>query len=154
MDDQRPRARYQNSEKYEIRVRDWDAPGHIKDYIARINHIRRDRPSLHGSRTLRFYGSDDDNILFYGKRSADGADSVWVAINLDPFEAHEARLDLPMVELGLPPDGRLEVHELITDQRQLWRGPVHSLRLDPAQEPAAIFRVTALPHKAFDDLGY
>jgi len=35
-----------------------------------------------------------------------------------------------------------------------WREPGHSLRLDPRQEPAAIFRVTALPHKAFDDLGY
>ena len=145
---------YQDSEKYEIRVRDWDAPGHIKDYIARINHIRRDRPSLQESRHLRFYPSEDDSILFYAKRSADGADLVWVAVNLDPFEAHEARLELPMAELGLPSDGRLEVHELITDQRQLWRGPVHSLRLDPRQEPAAIFRVTAIPHKAFDDLGY
>ncbi|MBI1964461.1 MAG: alpha-1,4-glucan--maltose-1-phosphate maltosyltransferase [Candidatus Rokubacteria bacterium] len=145
---------YQDSEKYEIRVRDWSAPGHIQDYISRINQIRHDRPSLQESRHLGFYESDDDSILFYGKRSADGADRVWVAVNLDPFEAHEARLELPMAELGLPPEGRLEVHELITDQRQLWRGPVHSLRLDPEQEPAAIFRVTALPHKAFDDLGY
>jgi starch synthase (maltosyl-transferring) len=145
---------YADSEKYEIKVRDWDAPGHIKNYVARINQIRRDHPSLLESRTLCFYASDDDNILFYGKRSADGGDLVWVVVNLDPFEAHEARLELPMTELGLPPDGRLQVHELITDQRQLWRGPAHSIRLDPAQEPAAVFRVTALPSKAFDDLGY
>jgi starch synthase (maltosyl-transferring) len=145
---------YQDSEKYEIKVRDWDAPGHIKDYIARINHIRRGHPSLHETRNLRFYPSDDDSILFFGKRSMAGDDVIWVAVNLDPFEAHEASLELPMVELGLPPEGRVEVHELITDQRQLWRGPVHSLRLDPGREAAAIFHVTALPHKEFNDRLY
>jgi len=145
---------YENSEKYEIRVRDWDAAGHIKHYIACINRIRRDHASLHETRNVRFYGSDDDSILFFGKPSMDGEDLIWVAVNLDPFDAHEARLELPMAELGLPPEGRLEVHELITDQRQLWRGPVHSLRLDPRREAAAIFHITARPHKEFDDLLY
>jgi starch synthase (maltosyl-transferring) len=145
---------YADSEKYEVKVRDWDAPGNITDHVTRINQIRRDHPALSESRPLSFYGSDDDNILFYGKRSLDARDHVWVAVNLDPFAPHEARLTLPMAELGLPPDGRLHVHELITDQRQFWRGPVHAIRLDPAEEPAAIFQVTAIPPKAFDDLGY
>jgi starch synthase (maltosyl-transferring) len=145
---------YQDSEKYEIKVRDWSAPGHIKDYVARLNRIRRDNPALQGSSALSFYESDDDSMLFYGKRSPDGASLIWAVVNLDPFEPREARLTLPMAELGLPADGRLQVHELITDQRQLWRGPVHAIRLDPAQEPAAIYRVAAFPQKAFDDLGY
>jgi starch synthase (maltosyl-transferring) len=145
---------YQDSEKYEIKVRDWDAPGHIKAYIARINAIRRRHPALSESRTLAFHECAGDDILFYGKRSADGRDVIWVVVNLDPFEAHESELRLPMAELGLPPDGHVRVHELITDQRQLWRGPTHTIRLDPAREPAAIFRVAALPRKAFDDLGY
>ena len=145
---------YQDSEKYEIKVRDWDAPGHIKDYIARINTIRRDNPALHEYRHLDFYPSDSDNIIFYGKRSPDGHNLIWIVVNLDPFEAHESTLHLPMESLGLPADGRLQVHELITDQRQLWRGPTHEIRLDPSQEPAAIFRVAAFPQKAFDDLGY
>jgi starch synthase (maltosyl-transferring) len=145
---------YQDSEKYEIRGRDWNAPGHIKDDVARINQIRRDNPALHEYRALEFYESDGDSVLFYGKRSPDGANIVWVVVNLDPFEAHEATLRLPMKTLGLPAEGRLQVHELITDQRQLWRGPTHAIRLDPRQEPAAIFRVAAFPQKAFDDLGY
>ena len=145
---------YQDSEKYEIKVRDWNAPGHIKDYVARINGIRRDHPALHEYRNLRFYDSGDDSVLFYGKCGHGGAGLIWVVVNLDPFEAHEARLALPMAELGLPADGRLQVHELITDQRQLWRGPSHAIRLDPAREPAAVFHVAAFPRKAFDDLGY
>jgi starch synthase (maltosyl-transferring) len=145
---------YADSEKYEIKVRDWDAAGHIKAYIARVNRIRRDHPALLESRGLTFYASDDDNILFYGRGTADGAERLWVVVNLDPFEAHDARLELPLAELGLPPDGRVQVHELISDQRQLWRGPSHAIRLDPAQEPGAIWSVRPLPHKAFDDLGY
>jgi starch synthase (maltosyl-transferring) len=93
-------------------------------------------------------------VLFYGKRSAAGDNTILVAVNLDPFEAHEATLHLPMERLGLPADGRIQVHELLTDQRQLWRGPAHTVRLDPRDEPAAIFRVAAFPQKAFDDLGY
>src|SRR5205085_5063545 len=37
---------YLDSEKYVVKVRDWDAPGNIKDYIQRVNHIRRDNPAL------------------------------------------------------------------------------------------------------------
>jgi len=145
---------YEDSEKYEIKVRDWDAPGHLKDYVARINRVRREHPALQGARGLDFHPSDSDDILFYARRSPEQADLVWVAVNLDPFEAHEATLTLPMATLGLPDDGRVQVHELITDQRQLWRGPTNAIRLDPAQEPAAIFRVASFPQKAFDDLGY
>ncbi len=144
---------YLDSEKYEIRVRDWDAPGHIKAYIARINRIRRENPALQEYRNLEFYECDDDNILFYGKRSADGQNTVWVAVNLDPFQAHEARLHLPMRELGVTSEDRLQVHELITDERQFWRGPAHTIRLDP-QEPAAILRVAPFARKPFADPCY
>jgi len=122
-------------------VRDWQAPGNIRDYVTRINRIRRENPALLEYRNLEFHESDDDSILFYGKRSGDGANTVWIAVNLDPFETHEARLRLPMQGLGLADDGWLQVHELITDQRQLWRGPTHVVRLDPRQQPAAILRV-------------
>ena len=132
---------YLDSEKYEIKVRDWQAPGNIRDYVTRINRIRRENPALLEYRNLEFHESDDDSILFYGKRSGDGANTVWIAVNLDPFETHEARLRLPMQGLGLADDGWLQVHELITDQRQLWRGPTHVVRLDPRQQPAAILRV-------------
>ena len=144
---------YLDSEKYEIRARDWEAPGHIKAYIARINRIRRENPALQEYRNLEFYECDDDNILFYGKRSADGQNTVWVAVNLDPFQAHEARLHLPMRELGVTSEDRLQVHELITDERQLWRGPAHAIRLDP-QEPAAILRVAPFARKPFADPCY
>src|SRR5262249_12519390 len=105
---------YLGSEKYEIKVRDWDAPGHIKPYLARLNQIRRDNQALTEYRNLSFHNADDDRVLFYGKRSADGSNLVWVVVNLDPFGPHDAQLTLPLAALGLPGDAWVEVHELLT----------------------------------------
>jgi len=143
---------YLNSEKYEIPIRDWDAAGNMKAYITRINQIRRENPALGEYRNLEFYETDSDSVLFYGKRSADGRNTVWVAVNLDPFETHEAHLRLPLDGVGVDAQDRIQTHELITDQRQIWRGPIHTIRLDPAREPAAIFRVLPFTKAAFPEL--
>jgi starch synthase (maltosyl-transferring) len=140
---------YLDSEKYEIRVRDTDAPGNIRDYIARMNAIRRENSALHEYRNLRFHDSHDDNILFYGKRSRDGANTILVAVNLDPFEPHQAQVRLPLSDLGIGTDDRFQVHELISGRRHLWKGAVQTIRLDPREEPAAIFRVNPFPHREY-----
>jgi starch synthase (maltosyl-transferring) len=140
---------YVDSEKYEIKVRNRDAPGNLRGYIARLNTIRRENPALHEYRNLRFYDSDDDNILFYGKRSRDGANAILVAVNLDPFEPHQAQVRLPLADLGIGADERFQIHELITDVRHLWKGSAQTIRLDPREEPAMIFRVSRFPHKEY-----
>jgi starch synthase (maltosyl-transferring) len=132
---------YLDSEKYEIKHRDWNAPGNIRDYIARINRIRRENRALHEYRNLVFHESSDEHVLCYGKRSFDGSNSVLVAVNLDPFAARESEVRVPLEALGVGPDEPYQVHELISDERQLWRGPVQRIRLDPRREPAAIFRL-------------
>jgi starch synthase (maltosyl-transferring) len=54
---------YRNSEKYEIRTRDWHAPGNINEFIARLNAIRRENPCLGRFANLRFLETDSDQIL-------------------------------------------------------------------------------------------
>jgi starch synthase (maltosyl-transferring) len=145
---------YLDSEKYEIKVRDWAAPGNLKADLARLNRIRRENRALQESRNLRFYESEDDNVLFYGKQSADDDNVILVAVNLDPFEAHTSRLRLPLGELHIEPDERFEVEELLTGARHLWHGETQSIRLDPAVEPAAVFRVRRFPHKPYAEPCY
>jgi starch synthase (maltosyl-transferring) len=130
---------YLDSEKYQIRVRDWDSPGNIKEDIARINRIRRENRALHTTDNLRFYPADDDHVLFYGKMTPDRDNVVLVAVNLDPFAAHAAEIEVPLGELGLPETATFQMHDLLTDTRALWRGPRHRIRLDPAVEPAAVW---------------
>jgi starch synthase (maltosyl-transferring) len=132
---------YLDSEKYEIRVRDWDAPGHIKDLIAQLNRIRRENPALHQYRNLRFYVAESDHILFFGKYTAARDNVVLAAVNLDPFQTHEARLALPLAELGVAPDEAYELTELLSGARRLCRGPQQTVTLDPRLGAAVIWRL-------------
>jgi starch synthase (maltosyl-transferring) len=132
---------YLHSEKYEFKVWDWYRPGHIKDEIARINRIRRDNPALHHLSNLCFHHATDEHVLFYGKESADHGNFILVAVNLDPFAAHESELHLPLGELGIAADQTFVATDLLTGAEQRWKGSTHRIRLDPAIMPAAIFRV-------------
>jgi starch synthase (maltosyl-transferring) len=132
---------YRGSEKYEIRVRDWDTPGNITDHIARLNAIRRDNAALHGMRGLRFYRADSPHVLFYGKMTPARDNVILVAVNLDPFATHEATLEIPLGEIGIAADETYELHELLADERRLVRGAAHAVRLDPRVAPAHIYRV-------------
>lgn len=132
---------YRGSEKYEIRVRDWDTPGNITDHIARLNTIRRDNAALHGMRGLRFYRADSPHVLFYGKMTPARDNVILVAVNLDPFATHEATLEIPLGEIGIATDETYELHELLADERRLVRGAAHAVRLDPRVAPAHIYRV-------------
>ena len=132
---------YLNSEKYEYKVWDWDRPGNIKDYIARVNRIRRENPALHELDNLRFYPSDGEQVLFYGKMTPDRGNMIFVAVNLDPFEPQESEVELPLEAMGIPEDENFEVEDLLTGAKHLWRGARHRLRLDPEVNPAAILRI-------------
>jgi starch synthase (maltosyl-transferring) len=133
---------YLDSEKYEVRVRDWNRPENIKGYIARLNQIRRENPALQATRTLRFYQADGPHVLFYGKMTPGRDNVVLAAVNLDPFAAHEAMLHLPLGEIGIAPDETFELHELLSDRRRLVRGAAHPVTLDPQEAPAHIYRVS------------
>src|SRR5438046_7799540 len=48
------REEYLDSEKYQFKERDWNAPGNIKDWIARLNKIRKENRALQSYDNLRF----------------------------------------------------------------------------------------------------
>src|SRR6266404_2146341 len=61
------REEYLDSEKYQFKERDWNAPGNIKDWIAKLNKIRKENRALQFYDNLRFHPADNAAILFYGK---------------------------------------------------------------------------------------
>jgi starch synthase (maltosyl-transferring) len=133
------REEYLDSEKYEIRVRDWNAPGNIKEDVTALNRIRRENPALQDWRNATFYRADDDEVIFYGKQSGDNI--LFIAINLDPFAARDPMLWLPTGDYGLADDEPYEIEELLGQTKHEWRGSSHRWRLDPQLNPAAIFRL-------------
>ncbi|KAF1006461.1 MAG: Alpha-1,4-glucan:maltose-1-phosphate maltosyltransferase 2 [Luteibacter sp.] len=129
---------YLDSEKYEIRIRDFDAPGNIVAEITQLNRIRRAHPALQTHHGVRFLPANNDQVLFFEKRRGD--DLVLVAISMDPHNAQAADLTLPLGEWGLPDDASLDVHDLLHPQPIAWRGPAQHVWLGLGQ-PYAIWHV-------------
>ncbi len=132
---------YKDSEKYEIRPRDWSAPGNIVGEITRLNRIRKANPALQTHLGVEFYNAWNDNILYFGKRSPDGDGMVLVAVNLDPYHAQAAEMEIPLWTFDLPDDGAVQVDDLLHDRSFVWRGKRQSMWLSQ-DLPYAIWRIT------------
>ncbi|HZY13120.1 MAG TPA: alpha-1,4-glucan--maltose-1-phosphate maltosyltransferase, partial [Beijerinckiaceae bacterium] len=135
------REEYLNSEKYEIRVRDHNAPGNIVAEITALNRIRKAHPALQSHLGVTFYSTFNDQILLYGKRLPGGADMILVAVSLDPHNLQEATFELPLWEWKLPDHGSLYVEDLMRGGAAMWTGKLQRVRLDPADLPFAIWRI-------------
>jgi starch synthase (maltosyl-transferring) len=135
------REEYLDSEKYEIRVRDHNAPGNIVREVAALNRIRKAHPALQTHLGVTFYNAFNDSILLYGKRAPNSADMILIAVNLDPHSVQEATFELPLWEWKLPDHGSLYVEDLMRGGGAIWTGKLQRVRLDPADLPFAIWRV-------------
>jgi starch synthase (maltosyl-transferring) len=118
---------YADSEKYQIRKWDWQRPGHISELVARVNRVRRQHPALQTDRTLRFHETDNPEIIAYSKSSPDGADVVFVVVNLDPHHMQHGHVRSPY---GVGDEG-YTVRDLLDDVDYSWRGEWNYVRFDP-----------------------
>ncbi len=131
---------YLNSEKYQLVSRDFNAPGNLKQDIARLNRIRRETPALQTLPNLEFVRSDYEGILAY-RRFAPG-NEILVVVNLDPHAGHETMLDVPVDRMGIGENEAYEVFDLPGGSRWVWRGRRNYVKLDPSERVAHVFRVT------------
>ena len=131
---------YLDSEKYEIRVRDWDAPGNIVDDITLLNRLRRENAGLQTHLNTRFLDADDANIIYYAKPGTDPDELILVMVNLDPNAAHGCRFEVPLWMFGLDDAGSIGVEDLAEGYRFRWQGKYQTITLDPAQ-PYRIWRL-------------
>jgi starch synthase (maltosyl-transferring) len=132
---------YANSEKYELKAWNWDDPRNIREDIRRINALRRSSPALQQFANVKFYNAWNDNILYYAKATEDLSDVLLFAVNLDPHHAQGAHFEVPLWEFGLDDNASIEVEDVLSGQRFTWTGKVQHLRLDPHQNPYAVWRL-------------
>jgi starch synthase (maltosyl-transferring) len=131
---------YLDSEKYQIKVRDWNAPGNLNQLIARVNAIRKDQPALQQRANLQFHGCDNTALLWYS-RHAEGAERVFVVANTDPHSMQHGWVEVPLPDLGLADDATYTVEDLLDGARYTWRGRHNYVKLDPAERVAHLFVV-------------
>ncbi len=135
------REEYYDSEKYQWKERDWNAPGNIKELITSLNRIRRENRALHEYSNLRFYHSENDHVLFYGKMTEARDNIILVVLTLDPFQPRDSFVHVPLKEFGWLEGDSYQVHDLLTDERYLWSGERNFVKLDPHTTPAHVFRL-------------
>jgi starch synthase (maltosyl-transferring) len=134
------REEYADSEKYEVRPRNWRAPGDIVDDVTLLNRLRRSHPALQTHRNTFLLPAHSDRILYYGKPASDGSEMILVAVNCDPHGAHGCDFEVPLWELGLPDDGEVAVEDLASGATFRWQGKLQSIHLTP-DDPYRIWRI-------------
>jgi starch synthase (maltosyl-transferring) len=132
---------YLNSEKYQLR--DWDrgSASSLREFIGRVNRIRRENTPLQSDHNLSFHTVDNDMITAYSKTNSAGTESVLVVANVDPHYAQSGWVTIDLRSLGLPAETTFQMDDLLSGARYLWRGARNFVSLDPQHSPAHIFRV-------------
>src|SRR5438552_5892321 len=132
---------YLDSEKYQFKEHDRNEPGNIKDWIARLNKIRKQNRALQLYTTLRFYYAENDAILFYSKMTPARDNIILVVVNLDPHRKQHSFVDVPIEQFGQMESDQYKVQDLLSGATYTWRGRRNYVELDPEVQPAHIFLV-------------
>jgi starch synthase (maltosyl-transferring) len=138
------REEYDESEKYQFKERDWDAPGNIKELITKLNRIRRENRALHFYDNLRFHPVENEALLFYSKMTPARDSIILIVVNLDPLHTQSGWVEAPIEEFGEIGSDSYQVHDLLTDERYVWHGRRNYVALHPGVQPAHILRVRRL----------
>jgi len=124
---------YLDSEKYEIKVRDWDEASKkqltLAPFITTLNKIRRENVALQRLRNLRFHHCENTQILAYSKR--EGSNLLLIVVNLDPNFAQETTVYWDLAALGITAES-FGVTDLVDGKSYQW-GRETYIRLDPTR---------------------
>ncbi|WP_082383081.1 alpha-1,4-glucan--maltose-1-phosphate maltosyltransferase [Candidatus Xiphinematobacter sp. Idaho Grape] len=131
---------YLNSEKYQFKERDWNAPENIKNYLTALNRIRRENRALRFYESLRFYPADNDQILFYSKSTPSKNNVLLVVVSLDPHKPQSAYVNVPLEEFGYVEQDTYQLEDLLSGERFSWARDQNYVALNPSC-PAHILRL-------------
>ena len=132
---------YLDSEKYEIKHWNRESAESLKDFITRINRIRKDNPALQCDWSLRFHEIDNEQMICYTKQTADLDNIIVVVVNLDPHHVQSGWVKIPLEPLNLEAADSYQAHDLLIGARFLWHGARNYVQLDPKTGPAHVLRL-------------
>ncbi|HET9130769.1 MAG TPA: alpha-1,4-glucan--maltose-1-phosphate maltosyltransferase, partial [Terriglobia bacterium] len=116
-------------------------PWSLKDFIARINSIRRSHPALQSDRGLRFHETDNPMLLCFSKTTEDLSNVIVVVVNLDSFHKQMGWVNLDLQSLGVNNGRPYQANDLLGDGRYLWQGSWNYVELTPGIVPAHILQI-------------
>ena len=121
---------YLHSEKYELKQRALDGP--LLPMIERLNHIRRQSPTLQEFSNITFLDTHNEALIAYAKQTR--GETIICVVNIDPRQSQEGAAVVP-ASLGLPPS--FTVHDLLSGDRYQWRIGQNFIGLTPGSPPGS-----------------
>ena len=134
---------YLESEKYQIRQRDRNAPGSLVPLITALNRIRQANQALHSNDSLHFHAIDNPHLICYSKSTPGFENTILVVVNLDSFNEQTGWTNLGLDRLGIGVNESFLVEDLLNGASYAWKDRNY-VALRPGVQPAHIFRVSRL----------
>ncbi len=125
---------YRDSEKYELKFRNWDDPGSLAPFIAELNALRNRHLALQQLRGLHVHTTDHPDVLCFSRCA--GEDRLLVVVDLDPGIAKLVAVTLDLPAIGLD----WGIAYLLRDELSPRETPPAAIRVD-ADNPARVFSV-------------
>ena len=120
------REEYLDSEKYQLKGRDWNAPGNIKEIITRLNRIRRENRAFQQLRNLRLSTRRIMISCSATRRSTAGSGQYRARGGEARRLAHPGRFyRCRSPSLAWREGETYQVHDLLTDER--YSGPAAAI---------------------------
>jgi starch synthase (maltosyl-transferring) len=135
---------YLDSEKYEIKRWNLDAPESLAPFIRRLNDIRREEVALARNRPPQIQPIDDPCLLAWSRFDAASGSRVLVVVNLQPREARSGRISLDRATVGLEGRETALAHDLLSGSVHAWHLDAITVECTP-EEPVCVFRLVPEP---------
>jgi starch synthase (maltosyl-transferring) len=132
---------YRDSEKYQLRHWTLQQSDSLWSLVAQMNRIRGENAALQSDLGLRFCAIDNDQLIAYLKSDLSSGNLILTVVNLDPHQPQSGWVDLDLGALQLDAEQPFQVHDLLSDQRYIWRGRYNYVLLDPQRSPAHVFKL-------------
>ena len=133
---------YLDSEKFQLRSRDWDAAEqgpNLIGFITLLNDARRQHPALQQLKNLTFHATEDDAVIAFSK--TDGDDTVIVVCSMDPYNARTTTVWLDLPALGADWGQTVTVRDHVTGSTWSWGEAVYVRLGGPGGDMAHIAAV-------------
>lgn len=130
---------YFNSEKYEIRLYDWNARNRLTDLYTRINRIRQENKALQTTWNINFTRTDNEQLMSYVKKTGDNV--IWCIANFDVKNKQSGYVEVPKKLLEIESRVNLKVTDLLTGEVYYWFNDWNYVELAPAKYPMHILKV-------------
>lgn len=139
---------YLDSEKYQLRPRDFAAAEEAGDSLApwltALNTWRRENPALLQQRNLQIHRTTSPDLFAYSKVDGPTGNAVMVVVNLNPRSVVEGEVELDPSFFGCDAGADFPVHDLPTGQTFQWSSRNY-VRLDPAFHVAHVLQLPQVP---------